>query len=211
VSHGYEALDIPGVKAAPAPATPALPGALGALDRAMRAVNGAVVALGGVALVGACLVLTYSVIVRYILKIATDWQDETAVFLIVGATFLSGAAVQARRGHVGIEALATMLPHGANRVRFLLVDTASFLFCAFFSWKSWTLLHEAWLDDQHSSSTWAPPLWIPYSLMAVGMTLLALQILLQIVEEVFAPRIGVAGTPAKIGVAADLAPGGERR
>jgi TRAP-type C4-dicarboxylate transport system permease small subunit len=202
VSHGIDVADIPGVEAPPAP-PPALPGALGGLDRAMRALNRLVVVLGGAALVAACLVLSYSVVVRYILKIATDWQDETAVFLIVGATFLSAAAVQARRGHVGIEAIATMLPGHVNRVRFLVVDILSLLFCAFFAWKSWTLLHEAWIDEQHSSSTWGPPLWIPYSLMTLGMTLLSAQILLQVLES-FVPRAGVPGTPAKIGVGADL-------
>ena len=174
MSHGFE-LEAPRVEA------PALPGPAGALDRGLRAVNHLVMILGGVALVAASLVLTYSVIVRYVLHIPTDWQDETAVFLIVGAVFLSGAAVQARRGHVGIEAVAALLGPQANRVRLLIVDVLSLAFCAFFAWKSFTLLHEAWVDDQHSTSTWGPPLWIPYALMSVGMTLLSVQILIQIV------------------------------
>lgn len=180
MSHGFE-LEAPRVEA------PALPGPAGALDRAIRAVNHLVMILGGVALVAASLVLTYSVVVRYILHIPTDWQDETAVFLIVGAVFLSGAAVQARRGHVGIEAVAVLLGPRANHFRLILVDVMSMLFCAFFAWKSFTLLHEAWVDDQHSTSTWGPPLWIPYALMSAGMALLSVQILIQIVMEL-SPR-----------------------
>src|SRR5262249_41213332 len=35
-------------------------------------------------------------------------------------------------------------------------------------------------DNYHSSSTWGPPLWIPYSLMTAGMALLSAQLLLQV-------------------------------
>jgi TRAP-type C4-dicarboxylate transport system permease small subunit len=183
VSHGYEAVEAPRAKA------PALPGPIGVLDRATNTVNACAMALGGIALIIASLVLTYSVVVRYVLRIPTDWQDETAVFLIVGTVFCCAAAVQARRGHVGIEAIAVLLSERANHIRMIVVDVLSFLFCTFFAWKSWTLLHEAMVDDQHSSSTWAPPLWIPYSLMAAGMTFLAAQILLQVVHG-FAGRRG---------------------
>ena len=148
----------------------------------LAGINRIIVILSSIALMLAACVLTYSVIVRYFLKISTDWQDEMSVFLIVGAVFMSAAAVQSRRGHVAIEAIVGLLPPRVNAVRQWLVDAASVMFCGFFAWKSWTLLDEAWTEDYHSGSTWGPPLWIPYSLMAVGMTLLSLQLLLQVVR-----------------------------
>jgi len=133
-----------------------------------------------VAMLVAAGILTSSVATRYFFKLPTDWQDEAAVFLLVGATFMSGAYVQARRGHVGIGLLAGLLPARWNRVRLKLCDVLSLLFCAFFAWKSWTLWLEAWREGQTTDSTWAPPLWIPYVLMATGMTFLSIQLALQL-------------------------------
>ena len=146
--------------------------------------NRLMVVLGMFALLVASAVLTYSVVSRYVMKSSTDWQDEAAVFCLVGATFLCSSFVQALRGHVGIEAVAGLLPNSLNRARLLLVDLLSCLFCSFFAWKSWTLFHEAWVDHQTTSSSWAPPLSIPYGLMAAGMTLLSLQLLIQLSARV---------------------------
>ena len=170
------------------PASPSVAPVLVPFDRALRFVNRAVLAVGMVALVASALVLTYSVFSRYFFKSATDWQDEAAVFLLVGAIFLCGAYLQSFRGHVGIEAIASVLPASLNRARMILVDLLTLLFCAFFAWKSWTLFHEAWVDKQTTSSTWAPPLAIPYGLMAAGMTLLALQALLQSLAHFIKPK-----------------------
>ena len=73
-----------------------------------------------------------------------------------------------------------MLSKRANAMRGVAVDVLCLAFCALFAWKSWTLLHEAWVDKQTTSSTWAPPLWIPYLLMSVGMTLLTLQFVVHV-------------------------------
>ncbi|HYS48935.1 MAG TPA: TRAP transporter small permease [Xanthobacteraceae bacterium] len=160
----------------------------GPVDRVLAAVNHAVVVVSSVALVIAAAVLSYSVFARYFLHVPTDWQDELSVFLIVGAVFMSGAAVQVRRGHIGIEAVVAIMSTRVNAVRQVLVDLASFLFCAFFAWKSFTLLHEALVEGYHSTTTWEAPLWIPYSLMAVGMSLLSIQILAQVTAALVGRR-----------------------
>lgn len=203
MSHAFDAAT---AAAEPAAGTGEVrgPGVLGFLDRAMKGLNRVILVLGGLALVGACLVLSYSVVVRYILHIPTEWQDEMAVFLIVGATFFSAAAVQAKRGHVAIEALTGFLPPRINRLRLLLADVVSLVFVVFFAWKSWSLFHEAFVDGQVSQSTWGPPLWIPYALMAAGMSFLALQFMLQIVEALaYGPR-SAGWADRKIGLGADL-------
>jgi TRAP-type C4-dicarboxylate transport system permease small subunit len=174
MTHGFDAAS-DSVEPAARPAD--------AVDRVLAAINQGVVILSSIALVIASIVLTYSVFSRYFFHFSTDWQDELSVFLIVGAVFMSGAAVQAQRGHVAIEAIVGLLPARSNHIRQLAVDLASLAFCAFFAWKSWTLLDEAITENYHSGSTWGPPLWIPYSLMSVGMTLLSLQLLLQVVTQ----------------------------
>jgi len=152
-----------------------------ALERALAFCNNIIVVLAAIALIAACAILSYSVIGRALFHSPNYWQDEAAVFLLVGATFMTSAYVQGQRGHIGIEAFVGLLSPMVNRIRLWLVDVVSFLFCGFFAWKSWTLTHEAWVDGQVSNSMWSPPLTIPYGLMAAGMTLLCLQILLQIV------------------------------
>jgi TRAP-type C4-dicarboxylate transport system permease small subunit len=174
VSHGFELeSDTPAESTRPKNAIVA--GLVALLD----AFNVFVLRLSMLALVLTSCVLTYSVLTRYLFKVATDWQDEAAVFMLVGATFMCTAYVQSQRGHIGIEALSSILPASVNKVRAVLVDVVSTAFCVFFSWKSWALFHEAWTEGQTTSSSFAPPLWIPYSLMAVGMTLLAVQLFLQ--------------------------------
>src|SRR4051795_6733094 len=155
-------------------------GPVAMLERALAFCNNIIVILAAIALIAASAILSYSVVGRALFHSPNYWQDEAAVFLLVGATFMTAAYVQGQRGHIGIEAFTGLLSPLANRIRLFLVDVASVLFCGFFTWKSWTLAHEAYVDGQVSNSMWSPPLAIPYGLMAAGMTLLCAQILLQI-------------------------------
>ena len=174
-SHGIDAAS----GAIPTADVPRL-GVLGRAQGVLGAVNGVMAVLSALAIAAAGAVLTWEVAGRYFFSIPSDWQDELSTFLLIGATFASAAWIQARRGHVAIDALAHVLPPGIDHARRVLADLLSFLFVAFFAWKSVALLLEAVEDGQTTPSAWGPPLWIPYGCMAVGMILLALQLLLQV-------------------------------
>jgi TRAP-type C4-dicarboxylate transport system permease small subunit len=168
-----------------APAAPDKGAGSSGLDRLLRPLNRAIIGLCCLFLIAAALVLTESVVVRYLFHDTTDWQSETCVMLLVAATFLSAAYVQDQRGHIGIEALAGVLPASLERIRTICIDAASLSFCAFFAWKSWALSWEAWVEGTVTDSTFAPPLWIPYTAMALGMTVLSIQILAQLADRVW--------------------------
>lgn len=153
---------------------------LSALVRAFDAIDRVLVSACALATIAAGAVLTYSIAVRYVLHSSTDWQDEMAVFLLVGATFLSAPYVQSMRGHISIEAIEGYLPGRLERAREIASDIICFLFCAFFTWQSWLLLLEAIDDGRVTDSAWAPPLWIPYSMMTAGMSLLTLRLVMQL-------------------------------
>ncbi len=154
-------------------------GVLGAIQAVVDRLNAVMAVISSIAIGVAGFVLTWEVIGRYFLKIASDWQDEFSALLLIAATFASAAWTQARRGHVGIEALAHVLPPRVDAIRRWLADLCAFLFCAYFAWKCGDLLMEALDEGQTSPSAWGPPLWIPYGSMTAGMALLSVQLLLQ--------------------------------
>lgn len=182
-THGIDAAsgDVP---AADVPRT----GLLGALQAGLDRLNDAMAVLSGLAIAAAGVVLTWEVAGRYFFHTPSDWQDELSTFLLIGATFASAAWVQARRGHVAIDALGAVLPPALDRVRRWLADLLSLAFVTFFAWKSCTLLREAIEDGQTTSSAWGPPLWVPYGCMAAGMILLGVQLLLQVLGSRHAAR-----------------------
>src|SRR5215470_14516800 len=104
------------------------------LARALALCNNVIVVFAAIALIAACIILSYSVLGRALFHSPNYWQDEAAVFLLVGATFMTAAYVQSQRGHISIEAFVGLLSARANAIRLWLVDVASFAFCAFFAW-----------------------------------------------------------------------------
>ena len=142
-------------------------------------VTGYLSAAGIVVCTGA---LSYEVVVRYFFNDPTDWSLEFNIFMLVGATFMGSAYTQMKRAHVGIGLLDGLLPDHWNRLRLFLSDVLSMALCGFVAWYSWAYFYQAWDEGWVTDSPWGPKLWIPYFFMALGMTTLTIQYVIQIVE-----------------------------
>ncbi|MGB7598640.1 MAG: TRAP transporter small permease [Gallionella sp.] len=174
-----------------------LPGAVGSrsiwrrFSQTVKGFNVLTGYLSGITIVVTSVIVCYGVVMRYFLSSPIDWGLELSIFLLIIATFMSAGYTQLQRAHVAIEVLDHILTPQANRWRYLVGDMLSLVFCAVLTWNSWEFFHEAFQDGRVSSSTWGPRLWIPYIFMAIGMTSLSLQLLVQIVDAL----VGWKGHP----------------
>lgn len=155
------------------------------LSRAARTVerfNRAMYWLSALAILLSSLVLTYEVVMRYFLKIPTIWEVETAIYLGVLATFM-GAAYGLKDGaHINIDLLTRTLPPSIQRKLEKGTSVLALLFCIYVAYKGWGLFWEAYIKGWRSDSLWGPPLSIPYFFLPLGLTLLSLQLIVQILD-----------------------------
>lgn len=160
--------------------------ALGVWKKIARVINLCSTAMGylsaGMIVFSSC-ILIYEVLMRYYFARPTSWVIETCIFLLVGSTFLAAAFTQMSYGHISIDILAAMLPKRVEVWRALIVDTVTFLFCLFVAAICWRQFGYAWKGGWAYPTMLAPKMWIPYSLMSIGMTLLCIQQLVQLLEQ----------------------------
>ncbi len=116
------------------------------------------------------LVVLWSVLCRYVLKIPFVYGDEAARYLTIYSVFI-GVSLGARKGvHLGVEAFVNMLPPVPAKV--VRLTAGAFTMVMYFALAGATLVMtlKVYSTGQHSSSMHIP-MWMIYMSMPLGMFL----------------------------------------
>jgi TRAP-type C4-dicarboxylate transport system permease small subunit len=155
-------------------------GLLRILARWVEGFNRALYWVSAVAILVSSLILTYEVLMRYVFKIPTIWEIESAIYLGVMATFLGSAYGLKDGAHINIDVVVRALSPSTRRRLEVVTSLMALVFTAYVAYKGWALFWEAFSKGWRSESLWGPPLAIPYLFLPLGMSMLSLQFVIQI-------------------------------
>lgn len=143
--------------------------------------------VAGLLVVVSALILTWEVLARYLFNAPSDWALELCILMLIASTFLAAGHTLTAKAHVNIDIVDHLMSGTANRWRMLLADLGATGLCGFVAANAWRLTALAWNEGWVSNSTWGAKLWIPFGLIALGMSLLTLQYLVQIIDQRLTP------------------------
>ena len=134
--------------------------------------------------------MLYEVVARYVFGAPTLWAFDIA-YMSTGALFVLGAAQTLRQdAHVRIDVLSSRF---SPRVRGM-IDGVAFLLvlCPIFAMLAKIAGQKAWRafisGEVETVSPWAPLMWPFYSVLAIGLAALALQLAAEGIRALIAPR-----------------------
>jgi TRAP-type mannitol/chloroaromatic compound transport system permease small subunit len=126
----------------------------------------------------------YEVVMRYIFNAPTVWGLELTTYLF-GIHFVMGYSyTELHHGHVRVDILSARLPPKAQDViHIFLTAVITLPLVGLLAVWAWDNAITSTLILERLSSAWAPPLWPIKLFMAVGFTLLFLQVLSNLIKR----------------------------
>jgi len=102
---------------------------------------------------------------------------ELAGFLMVGATFLALASTLKRGVHIRVTVVLGLLPDTPRRLLNIAAGLAAAALFSFVAWHAVLLALDSYRVDSVSYGIVAVPLWLPQSVMALGLTVFAVALI----------------------------------
>ena len=111
---------------------------------AMQALYIACIVVSGLAMVAITIMIPVGVFFRYVLNAALSWPEPASTVMMVGFSFLGGAAVYRAKVHVAVEALLNAVPPRSKTFMLWGVDACMGMIALFMLVYGWHLCVVTW-------------------------------------------------------------------
>lgn len=137
-------------------------------------------AFAGLCLVALTLLVTIHVVMRQLTGSGIAGVDEMSSYLMLGIVY-GGVAMALRDGtFIRVDILADRFHGWLELGSALLVRLLALMFVGLLTWRSWELFLASYESGLESIGVLMLDLWIPQSAIAVGCTILSLQVLVSV-------------------------------
>ena len=143
----------------------------------------ATASVGSGLLVVSAFLVTYDIVVRWVLGSPSEWIFEYSVYMIASSAYFSAAYVLREKGHISVDILFFRLARNSKAVLEFVTMTWSTLICAVIAWSAFHLLQRSINIGQVSNTVLETPLWIPQLPMVIGFMLLTIQALIMTFQK----------------------------
>lgn len=130
------------------------------------------------------LFVTYEVIMRYIFNAPTKWSYEIDGYLYVAIVLLALGYAQSQDKHMKMDLVVSKLSGKRYKVMHILLALFGSAYAVLLLVFGWEYAYAAFIKGYKASSTFASPLWPSYMALPLGALGLALEYIVEIVEDI---------------------------
>ena len=140
--------------------------------------------LAALALMVLLVVVGVDIVTRWGFNFSYEVSDEVAAYMLVAIAFLSLPVSHINGAFHRVEFVQARLSMRWRLVSSLFFELVALIFCAIFVWQFINLVRTSWRFGDHAPTFLETPLWLPRSLLIIGMAALCLSLLRSLAADI---------------------------
>lgn len=126
-------------------------------------------------------IVTAAVIFRYLFKVPLFWAGEVSIFLLIYITFIGGSLGLKYKTQASVTLITDLLPQKINKFVGIMAHIFMLLFMGILLFYCFKWISAPTVAIQKSSAILLP-MWIPYSILPIGLLFATIHLVSNLIE-----------------------------
>jgi len=126
-------------------------------------------------------IVTAAVIFRYLFKVPLFWAGEVSIFLLIYITFIGGSLGLKYKTQASVTLVTDLLPRNIQKLVAIMAHIFMLLFMGLLLFYCFKWISAPTVAIQKSSAILLP-MWIPYSILPIGLLFATIHLISNLIE-----------------------------